>query len=56
MYKSTFYSLKISPKNHPPLNYMGQKLRSKKVQDKLASLKENSKIKDKFFNEILTQK
>ena len=41
---------------------MGQKLRSNKVQDKffsctvtIAYLKENSKVKDKFFLKILTQ-
>ena len=40
---------------------MGQKLRSRKVVGKffrvtIAYLKENSKIKDKFFKKILTQK
>ena len=42
LYKSTFYSLKISPKNHPRL------IRGKKLR--------NSKIKDQFFEKILTQK
>ena len=36
VYKSTFYSLKICLKNLPRLIHVGQKPRSKKVQDKLA--------------------
>lgn len=60
MYKSTFYSLKICPKNRLDL-YMGQKHRSQKkfgpnFQVTIVYLKGNSKLKTKFFKNILTQK
>ena len=58
--KSIFYSLKIGPKNGPWLIH-GSKTEIKKSSGPIshvtiAYLKENSKIKDKFFKSILTQK
>ena len=59
VYKSTFYSLKISPKNHPQLIH-GSSTEIKKSSGQMfcltiAYLEENYKIKDKFFKKILTQ-
>ena len=56
----TFYSLKIGPKKRPQLLH-GSKTEIKKSSGQIlcvaiAYLKENSKIKDKFFRKILTQK
>ena len=53
MYKFTFYSLNIIPKNHPRLIH-GSKTEIKKSSRQIfgvtvAYLKENSKIKSKFF-------
>ena len=60
MYKSTFYSVKIGSKYHRRL-INGSKTEIKKIQDKFLvspkhTWKQNSKIKDKFFKKILTQK
>ena len=51
VYKSTFYSLKISPRSCPQLIH-GSKI----FYVTIAYLKENSKIKDKFFKKILAKK
>ena len=53
VYKSTFYSLRNCPKNRPRLIH-GSKTEIKKSSEQIfyviiAYLKENSKIKDKFF-------
>jgi len=61
VYKSTFYSLKKRSKKSPSTNAWVKNWGQKKVQDKvfrvtIAYLKENSKIKDKFFEKICTQK
>ena len=61
VFKSTFHSLKICPKKIALDLYMGQKMRLKKslgqiFHGTIVYLKENSKIKDKFFKKILTQK
>ena len=60
VYKSTFYSLKTSPRNCPQLMH-GSKTEIRKSSGQIscvtiAYVKENSKIKDKFFKKILTQK
>jgi len=60
VYKSTFFSVKNSPKNRPRLIH-GSKTDVKKCSGQIfrvtmAYLKENSKVKDKFFEKILTQK
>ena len=60
MYKLTFYSLKIGPKNRPQLIH-GSKTEIKKSSGQIfhvtiAYLKENSTIREKFFKNILTQK
>ena len=60
MSKLTLYSLKIGPKNHPRLIH-GSKAKIKKSSGQIfhvttAYLKDNSKIKDKFFKKIITQK
>ena len=57
MYKSTFYSLKITPKNSPQLIH-GSKTEFKKRSGQIfhvtiVYLKENSKIRNKFFKKIL---
>ena len=59
VYKSIFYSLKIGPKNRCGLIH-GSKTEIKKSSGQIshvtiAYLKENSKIKDKFFKGILTR-
>ena len=60
VYKSTFFSLKNSPKKSPRLIH-GSKTDVKKCSGQIfrvtmAYLKENSKVIDKFFEKILTQK
>ena len=59
VHKSTFYSLKIGLKKRPPLIH-GSKTEKKNsgqiFHATIAYLKENSKIKDKFFKKILPQK
>jgi len=62
VYKSTFYQPKNRSKKITLDLFMGQKLRSNKFwtnflcNHSILYLKENSKIKDKFFRKILTQK
>ena len=56
MYNSAVYRAKNWSKKITLDLCMGQKVRLKKVQRKLAYLKENSKMKDRFFKKILTQK
>ena len=60
MYKLTFCSLKIGPKNCPQLMHRSKteikKSSGQIFRVNIAYLKENSKIKDKFFKKILTQK
>jgi len=60
VYKSTFYSLKITPENCPQLIHgskTGFKKRSGQIfHVTIVYLKENSKIRNKFFKKILTQK
>ena len=60
VYKLTFYSLKIGPKNCPQLK-LGSKTEIEKRSGQIfcvtiAYLKENSEIKDKFFKKVLTQR
>ena len=60
VYKSTLYSLKISPKNGPRLIH-GSKTEIKKSSGQISiiiknKLKENSETKDNIFKKILTQK
>ena len=57
VYKLTFYSLKIDQKNHCGLAH-GSKTEIKKSSGQIfhvtiGYLKENSKIKDKFFKKFL---
>lgn len=61
VYELTFYSLKVGPKNRPWL-IRGSKTKIKRSSGQfflcvtIAYLKENSKIKEKFFMKIHTQK
>ena len=60
VYKLTFYSLKIGPKNRLWLINVSKTEIKKSFGQifrvNIVYLKKNSKIKDKFFRKILTQK